>query len=195
MITQEYIDNELTLAKKLFLYYTDKMVDYLRINNQNYSKWYRDSLQLYFLVKFIENIKIVGEDLYMGVLKVNDNYLLAATYKVREYNVVDMDIAGEFGENIVYAEPGYITPFEARWVQNTIIVPTDNTTELALPFDLSVADPNSIQLTVNGDTDPNYTTDTNKDGYHIVGSTLYWHNFYGLLKDDVVVIQYFKIKG
>ncbi len=74
MITQEYIDNELTLAKKLFLYYTDKMVDYLRINNQNYSKWYRDSLQLYFLVKFIENIKIVGEDLYTGVLKVNDNY-------------------------------------------------------------------------------------------------------------------------
>ena len=61
MITQEYIDDELTLAKKLFLYYTEKMVDYLRINNQNYSKWYRDSLQLYFLVKFIENIKIVGD--------------------------------------------------------------------------------------------------------------------------------------
>ena len=49
MITQEYIDNELTLAKKLFLYYTDKMVDYFDAQNYVLSKDQKDNLWACFL--------------------------------------------------------------------------------------------------------------------------------------------------
>ena len=51
-MTQDYLNTEIQLSRKIFMYYTDKMYDQLSIGNSNYKVWYRDGLQLYYLVSF-----------------------------------------------------------------------------------------------------------------------------------------------
>lgn len=67
------------------------------------------------------------------------------------------------------------------------ITSNGQTTITGLNFSIGNVDVDSVLLEVQGD-DPDYTT--TGDGYHIIGSTLYWHNFYDLRVGMVVKIRW-----
>lgn len=195
-IFQTYLEEELALARKIFIYYTDKLVYYTGIGSTKYHRWYVDSLQLYTLVKFIENINIEDGVSYIGANEVSTDVILNIFHKVREYYKSDIDTTYELNEIETIVTPSYIQPYVADWKLLPISITSDRPSTVNLGVNLEdIADMESIQVVVNGMSDPNYTTDINKNGYHIIENTLYWHNYYDLLTSDTIQIQYLQIKG
>jgi len=195
-IFQTYLEEELALAKKIFIYYTDKLVYYSGIGSNKYHRWYVDSLQLYTLVKFIENINIEDGVSYIGANEISTDVILNIFHKVREYYRSDIDTTYELNEITSSDITTYVLPYTADWKLLPISITSDRPSSLNIGVNLEeLADMQSIQVVVNGMSDPNYTTDVSKNGYHIVSNTLYWHNYYDLLTSDTVQIQYLQIKG
>lgn len=88
----------------------------------------------------------------------------------------------------------YTTDSSEWYSQNLTSFITDGITQFSginFSIDDSSIDFDTILLEVNGD-NPLYTTDTNKDGWHMEGNTLYWHNFYDLKAGMQVVIRWRK---
>jgi hypothetical protein len=205
IITQSYLDAEIEFAKIIFLGYTDRMLEYLRVGSDRYQVWYRDSLQIYFLLKFLNNIYLTDGVPYIGDQELPLPSLRWIFSKIREYWRIDLDDLLEYTLGIetptttinipeVPIDPPFQSAFVWDWKEHRIEITTDNPTVITLPFNINVAKPESMQLTVNGMSDPNNTSDLTKYGYHIVGNILYWHNFYKLLPGNVIVIQYLQDK-
>lgn len=198
MITQDYLNSEIDLARKIFLYYTDKIISYSNIGSDKYISWYIDSLELYFLVKHLENINISSDLYYIGSTEIDEDSIKLVFSKVREYYKSDIDVDYEFSQIPIPIIPTYKQLYVADWKEFKVTVADDNTTVITLPVNLpNIADMESIQCTINGISDPDYNIDTNLDGYHIEGTTFYWHtsNFYNLMAGTTIRIQYLQIVG
>ena len=91
MVLQEYLNNEIELTSKIFIYYTDKMIDYLSVNSNKYKLWYKDSLQLSYLLSLLKSVWYNNDVTYIGYKEVKDNVLLSTFYKVREYWLDEID--------------------------------------------------------------------------------------------------------
>ena len=196
-ITQRYLDNELALAKKIFIYYSDKLVYYTGIGSRQYERWYTDKLQLYCLVKYLENIIVDGESCYLGAEEITSDQVLEIFHKVREYYKSDVDTDYEIGEISITETPSYIRPFVADWKEFEITITESRPSTITLPVSVDIMDKESIQMVVNGISDPSYNDNPADIGYHIIDNILYWHssNFYDLLPGDVIRIQYLQIVG
>lgn len=205
MVTSEYLYSERDLAKRIYLYYTDKMLSYLSVGSDNYIEWYKKSCSLLFLVKGLLSIRIDDDGvLTMGSVEINENTLYNFSRKIREYinyeirelQYIELDTIGNVKDVITLpCAPTYITYVSENygWQYYLIDITQDGVTEVTLPFDFAEADPNSVRITVN-DGDPVYIVDPLEEGVHIIGSTLYWHTFYDLKAGDKLSIQYLKIK-
>jgi len=195
MITQIYLNNEISLASRIFLFYIEKMLDYSSFINYIYQQWYIDSMELAFLIDVLDSIELVGSDIYLGADTVESTILIDVFYKVREYWLEEIDDeyqATSLGDIVVPTGSTY-QPYIIDWKEVTITITSDTTTTVSLPFDMALVDPESVIITVE-DEDPIPTT-ADKDGYHITGNTLYWHNYYDLNTGDRMHIKYLQIKG
>lgn len=196
MITQAYLNNEIDLANRIFIYYTDQMLNYLSVNSLKYKQWYIDSLQIEYLLGILEAITLDGDDNYLGYTTISDDVVLNVFYRVREYWKEDVDndyILTDLGDIVIPTGPTY-QPYTSDWKEAIVTITSDTTTEFVLPFNTAVVDLESIIVTVN-DMDPVNITDESENGYHITGNTLYWHNYYDLNAGDKVFIKYKQILG
>ena len=99
MITQEYLNDEINLAKQILIYYTDKVVNYLAVGSDKYVKWYTDSLQLYILLELLLSVQVVDDLNYIGSEEVSTDLILLTFRKVREYYRTDIDVSYAFGDS------------------------------------------------------------------------------------------------
>lgn len=200
MISQQTLNLELDLAKRIYLYYFDKMADYMSVGSGEYIKWYKDLNVLYFIVSALKTIQIVDDELTIGseVIDDDDYTLLTSSvrefinYDLREILYAELDTDGSIKDSFVPNDPQTIVTYQQflqDWRSSIIEVAIDDVTELTLPFDLSSVDEDSIRITVN-DNDPIHMVAPEAEGVHIVGSTLYWHTYYNLKAGDNVFIQY-----
>jgi len=93
---------------------------------------------------------------------------------------------GEDGTTTIVFKNGEIV--ETNWRSQMLNITSDGQTQIPnLNFNISDVDIDTVLLEVQGD-DPDYTVTGN--GYHIVGNTLYWHNFYDLKVGMIVKIRW-----
>lgn len=202
MITQAYLNTEIDLAKRIFIYYTDKLLDIYSVGNKNIQPWYNDSLAIDYLINALMVCDVINGSVFIGANEMPASYLSGISARVREFLNYEL-------RQIVYAEldqNDYIsiqTPSEPPavivvnspalgWVEEQIEITVDDITEVALPFDIAIADIYSLSVTINGD-DPISLAAPDEEGCHIIGSTLYWHNYYNLKIDDILVIKFQRI--
>ncbi len=84
---------------------------------------------------------------------------------------------------IINPEPDITMDFR----KYTIPITSDGQTQFTMPFNISNVDVDYISLRVGGD-DPAYTR--NGVGYHMEGTTLYWHGDYPLRTEYKAIISY-----
>ncbi len=198
-MTQDYLNSEIELTSKIFLYYTEKTLDYLRVNNDKYKKWYKDSLQLSFLLSLLKAVEIVDIDTnVIGYKEFTDNILAKTFYKVREYWLSDID-ADYFPVTITDItvtdiQPPYY-PFIPDWKEVYIDITEDNTTAITLPFVYANIDPQSIIISVVGAMDIVNIAPDNEEGCRIIGNIMYWNsgNYFHLDSGDRIFIKYLQI--
>ena len=198
-MTQDYLNSEIDLATKIFLYYTEKMLDYLRINNDKYKKWYKDSLQLSFLLSLLKSVEIIdGDTNVIGYKEFTDNILVKTFYKVREYWLDDID-AEYFPVSVnditvTEIQPPYY-PFTPTWKEVYIDITEDDTRAVTLPFVFSKIDPESIIISIVGAMDPVNIAPDDEEGCRIENNILYWNtgNYFHLDAGDRIFIKYFQI--
>lgn len=205
MITTEYLNSERDLAKRIFLYYTDKLLAFLNVGSDSYMEWYKKSASLYFITKGLLNIRIDEDsNLFLGNEEINENTLYNYSRKLREYinyeirelQYISLDTVGNIKDISVISSPPILITYTAAqygWQHYVIDITTDDVTTVTLPFNVDEADVNSMQIVVN-DGDPVYVVDPGEEGVHIIGTTLYWHTYYNLKAGDKLSIQYLKIK-
>ncbi len=195
---QAYLTEEIALARKIFMYYTDRMYDYLSVGSDKYQKWYRDSLQLYFLLSFLENTRLESDTPYIGGFEMDETYLRNVFDKVREYYLVECEVSGEYGNpnEITITVPLYRDVFVTDWKYATVDITTNTTTVIPLPFTFANIDPESLSVTID-DSDPIPNTNDNEEGYHIINNNFYWNtgNYYNLDNGNKVHFQYKQIAG
>lgn len=200
MISQQTLNLELDLAKRIYLYYFDKMADYMSVGSDNYLSWYKDLNVLYFLTSALKSVYIKDDELYLGDTVIDEDDYFSYTSSVREYINYDLreilyaelDTDGNIKDSFTPNEPPVIVTYQTfiqDWRSTVIEITVDDTTELTLPFNISDVDAESVRVTVN-DGDPVPSTDPQSEGYHIIGATLYWHEYYNLKAGDKVYIQY-----
>lgn len=83
-----------------------------------------------------------------------------------------------------------ITIDNTEWISQDLtplVTANGQTTIAGLGFNVQDIDIDTIILEVSGD-NPKYSL--TGDGYHIVGNTLYWHNFYDLTTTLSIVIRW-----
>lgn len=203
MITEAYLNSEKDLAKRIYIYYTDKLLTFKSIGSDRYKDWYKKSMVLYFLTKGLLGIRYDDGDLYCGSKQVDEDFVYKFTanireyinYDIREYQYIDLDVIGNVKDTAIIPAPPIIISYSidsAGWQYYVVDITVDDVTEVTLPFDYGEADPNSLNLTVN-DGDPVYLVSPSEEGFHIIGSTLYWHTYYNLKAGDQISIRYLKI--
>lgn len=194
MITQGYITDEINLAVRVFIYYTDKMLEYANLNNLKYIQWYADSLQIHFLLGALESLEINGNDIYLGAEVVTTDFVVTIFDKVREYwlDEIDSDYAlSDVGDITIPTGPTY-TPYVADWKYVSIPITIDGTAQITLPFVMDNVDPESLVVTVD-DSAP-IPSDV-LEGYYIENNILYWTYYFELKTVNTVHIKYLQIKG
>ena len=201
MISTEQINLELDLSKKIYLYYFDKMADYISIGSDNYIQWYKDLNNIYFILGCIKSINIIDDKVYCSNVEVDVDFFHQATSRIREYlnfelretvyreldslgNIKDITTPGSCPPTIIT-----YNNFYQDWRHIIIDVTYDDTSTLTMPFNISEIDQDATRVTVN-DNDPIHLVQPDEEGCHIVGSTLYWHTYYNLKAGDRVFIQY-----
>ena len=203
MITDDYLNSEKDLAKRIFIYYTDKLLAFQSVGSDSYLQWYIKSCNLYFLLKGLISIRLEDDELYIGSELIDEDALYMytsnireyITYDIRELQYIDLDVLGNVKDAAIIPAPPIIISYSitnAEWKYYIVTVPSDDVTEVTLPFDYGEADPNSLLITVN-DGDPVYIVTPSEEGVHIIDSTLYWHTFYNLKAGDKISIRYLKI--
>lgn len=202
MITQAYLNTEIDLAKRIFIYYTDKLLDVYSVGDKNIQPWYNDSLTIDYLLNALMVCDVINGSVFIGSNEMPASYLSGISARVREFLNYEL-------RQIVYAELdqndhiSIQTPSEPPavivvnspvlgWLEYPIEITVDDIAEVALPFDIAIADIYSLSVTINGD-DPISLAAPDEEGCHIIGSTLYWHNYYNLKIDDILVIKFQRI--
>jgi hypothetical protein len=200
MITPSQISREFDLAKKIYLYYWDKMADMLSIGSDRYVGWYKDLCQLYYLTQMMESVYAMNGKLYIGDEQISEDDFILITYNAREFLSNDLReevYAGLDSEGNVndYTNPGtpitivaYST-FTQDWKDVIVEITQDDVTTVTLPFNINNTDPQSIRLNVE-DSDPINISNPSEEGFHIIGNTLYWHTYFNLKAGDRLYIQY-----
>jgi len=199
MITQAYLNTEIDLAKRIFIYYTDKLLDIYSVGNKEIQPWYNDSLTIDYLLNALMVCEVVNGSVFIGSNEMPVSYLQGISARVREFlnyelrQIVyaELDQDDHISTQIPSEPPTVImvnTP-PLGWAEWSIVITQDDVTEVALPFNISAADIYSLSITINGD-DPFGLAAPDEEGCHIIGTTLYWHNYYNLKTDDVLVIKY-----
>lgn len=203
MITQEYFNSEKDLAKRVFIYYTDKLLSFLSVGSDAYINWYKKSCNLYFLLKGMFSFRFENNKLYLGSEEVTDDLFYQyttnlreyITYDLREFQYINLDVVGNVKDCVIIPTPPILISYtinSAAWKYYIVEVQQDDVTTVTLPFDFGEADPNSLNITVN-DGDPVFLVSPSEEGIHIIGSTLYWHTYYNLKQGDKISIRYLKI--
>ena len=203
MITSAYFNSEKDLAKRIYIYYTDKALDFIAVGSDAYTSWYKQSCTLYFLLKGLMSIRLENDKLYLGSEEIDEDLFYQymtnvreyITYDIRELQYVDLDVLGSVKDATIIPTPPIIISYSitnASWQYYVIDITVDDVTEVTLPFNFSEADPNSLNISVNSG-DPVFIVDPGEEGLHIIGSTLYWHNYYNLKAGDKLSIRYLKI--
>lgn len=194
-MTQDYLDNEIQLGRKLFMHYTDKMTDYLFIGDPMYQQWYRDSLQLYFLVNFLEDVILSSNTPYLGQYELTENTLRYVFDKIREYYLYDYDEAGSYGDpNIDIVIPTIKDLYLVDWKEIDVNITVDNTTAFNLPFNYTNIDPETLIVSVEGYSAIIDNTEVG-EGYHITDNIFYWHHYFNLDSGYIVHFKYKQIAG
>lgn len=202
MVTQEYLNSEKDLAKRIFIYYTDKLLAFLSVGSDSYLDWYKKSCTLFYLLKGLFSIRLDNGELYMGSTLVDEDLLYKYTsnireyvnYEIRELQYINLDTIGSIKDYVVIPAPPIVISYgsgDRAWKYYIVEIDQDSITEVPLPFNFNEADPNSVNITVN-DGDPIYITSPSEEGVHIIGSTLYWHTYYDLKVGDKISIRYLK---
>jgi hypothetical protein len=200
MITQGYLNSEIDLAKRVYIYYTDKLLDILEAGNNDYQQWYRDSIQINYFLKALLAINLIDDRIYIGSGEVNKEFVVGLGASIREFLDYELKEIVIFGEQVL---PDPINPpsppiiiiketTRLHWEYFDILITVDDPTTVALPFDIYVADRNSLMVTVN-DNDPDNLVTPEEEGCHIIASTLYWHNYYELKTGDHLYIRFERI--
>lgn len=202
MITQSFLNTEVDLAKRIFIYYTDKILDILLVGDKDYENWYIDSLQIFCLTEAMMSVNVIDGKVYIGPEEVGEDFLLGLGSKVREYlnyelrQIVyaELDEDDETKGGVIPTTPPIIinVPYALGWEYFEITVASDDVTTVALPFNIASADTKSLSVTVN-DQDPDHLVDPAAEGCHIIGANLYWHNYYNLKSGDKIAIKYQRI--
>ena len=196
-MTQDYLDSEILLAKKIFMYYTDRVYDYLSIGSDKYQIWYNDSLQLYFLLNFLESVLLYNGIPYIGSYEVTLSTMRNVFDKVREYYRTEVETAGEYGNIEDYVTTGttvpYVTPYQSKWAESIYDIVIDDTSNFILPFTYANIDPKSLIVSIEG-YGPISGTEV-EEAYHITDGVFYWHHYFTLKGGMKVHFQYLQIAG
>jgi len=202
LITQAYLNTEIDLAKRIFIYYTDKLLDIYYVGNKNIQPWYNDSLTIDYLLNALMVCEIVNGSVFIGAKQMPISYLYGISARVREFlnyelrQIVyaDLDQQDRISTQIP-SEPSNVIVVKVPalgWAEWSVLITVDDATVVALPFNISMADIYSLSITINGD-DPFGLAAPDTEGCHIIGSTLYWHNYYNLKINDRLIFKYQKI--
>ena len=97
MITQAYLNTEIDLAKRIFIYYTDKLLDAYSIGNKEIQPWYNDSLTIDYLLNALMVCEVVNGSVFIGANEMPISYLQGISSRVREFLNYEL-------RQIVYAE-------------------------------------------------------------------------------------------
>jgi len=200
MITQETINSELDLAKRIYIYYLDKLSTYLAIGSGSYVNWYKDLCTLYYLTEQLQNVYISDNVTYIAEVEIDEDDFAMITRSIREYITYDirdivyaeLDNTGKVKDYLSPSVPPIIVTYQSgstaiQYI--SLLIETDGVTELTLPFNIADVNPNSITGTVN-DNDPMYIVSPVEEGFHIIGNTLFWHTYYELKIGDILRIEY-----
>ena len=205
MITQAYLNSEIDLAKRIFIYYSDKLLDKLSVAERDRTPWYIDSLQLDYFLSALLSLTLIDGVLYLGSEIVEPSYLEGVGQSVREFLnaelrqilYLELDEDDIIKDGTIPTEPPTVIVIGGStygWRHWDIVVTSEAQTVVPLPFNISQADSNSLTVTVN-DQDPDHLTAMEQEGCTIVGRTLYWHNYYDLHIGDILVIIYQQINS
>ena len=200
MITQSFLSSEIDLAKRIYIYYTDKLLDVLESGNKDYQQWYRDSIQINYFTKALLSVNLIDDKIYLGSGEVDQAFVLGLGASIREFLNYDLREIVLLGEQVLPdpinpPSPPVIIVKEAivlHWEYYDILITVDDPTTVALPFDIYVADANSLKVTVT-DHDPSNLVAPDQLGCHIIASTLYWHDYYNLKAGNHVFINFKRI--
>jgi len=200
MITEEKLNSEIDLSKRIYLYYLDKMSSFISIGSDKYIARYKDLCVLYFLCRGLISIRTIDSKFYIGDQEIDEDVLMAFTSRIREYLnndikdivYVELDSHGNVKDYTRPIIPPTIVSYQnynQDWRSTIITIDIDDVNSITLPFNISDVDPDSIRVVVN-DNDPIPLVQSNEEGVTIVGSTLSWHTYYNLKAGDKVFIQY-----
>lgn len=201
MTTQEQLNTEIDLAKRIYLYYFDKYATYLTIGSDKYLSWYKDLCILYFLSKGLKSIRIVDGLMYIGDTEIDEDIYGKFCSGIREYVTSDigdivyaeLDIYGNIKDISSPSTPPVIVTYQGfnREPSVAIIdIVMDNTTAITVPFNITDVDTNSIIITTSTDGDPIPMVAPEEEGVHFIGTVMYWHTYYELKAGDKVRITY-----
>lgn len=194
MITQEYLDTEIELARKIFMYYTDRLYNYLAIGSDKYQVWYRDSLQLYFLLSLLETIILYDGVSYIGYYEMSDDILRSTADKVREYYTTECETSGVYGDpGLIITVPTTRDLYLVDWKEVAYTITSNGTVAFTLPFTYTNIDPESMSVIVEGYGAINQTVDG--EGFHITGNIFNWHHYFNLDTGAKVHFRYKQIAG
>lgn len=194
MITQAYLTDEISLARKIFMYYTDRLYNYLAVGSDKYQVWYRDSLQLYFLLMLEESVILYDGVSYLGYYEMTDDVLRTVFDKVREYYLVECEVEGSYGDpQIEVIVPTTRDLYLVDWKEITFEIVSDNTTSFTLPFVHANIDPETLMVSVEGYTA--ISKEESVEAYHITNNVFYWHHYFNLDIGNNVHFKYKQIAG
>jgi hypothetical protein len=199
MITQAYLNREIALARKIYLFYVDKMLSYMFVNSNKYDQWYRDALQIGFLLGVIEAFELTDGVVRLGFDDKTDNTALLAFYKIREYYLdeIDSDYITPSLSNITTPGGPTYQPFNVDWKEVIITVSANGTTVIPLPFTVANVDFETIIVSIEGGMNPIgiITDPETEEGFYIENNTLYWNGYYDLNLGDKIHIKYKQLRG
>jgi len=73
MITQEDINREMDLSKRIYLYYLDKYADNISIGSNNYISWYKDLCNLYYITDCLQSVYLVDGVPFVGSVEIDED--------------------------------------------------------------------------------------------------------------------------
>lgn len=201
MVTQEQLNTEIDLSKRLYLYYFDKYATLLTIGSDKYLSWYKDLCILYFLSKGLKSIRIEDGLMYIGDTEIDENFYGRFCLGIREFVTSDigdivyaeLDIYGNIKDISSPSTPPVIVTYQGFNKEPMVaLIPIvmDNTTAITVPFNIANIDTNSLIITTSMDGDPIPMVAPEAEGVHFVGTVMYWHTYYELKAGDIVRIVY-----
>jgi len=126
---------------------------------------------------------VVEGDIITTIIVEGDNIIKNAIINEGDVIVIGGNTTIHTGDTIITQLIG-----NTEWKSKNLVITSDGQTTIPdIGFDIANVDIDTIRLEVQGD-DSVYST--TGDGYHIVGSTLYWHHFYDLKIGMQVAIKW-----